>query len=166
MREPLFNRIGRYVFGGLLLTSAAAKLLDPAGYVLIVDSYGMMPNEAVPAVSYALVVVEGALAIWLWSGRRAALATLCLVSLYAVYCSWVGFAYLDGRRLDNNGAFGTLLERTIDAGLVVEYLVSLGVTFFIWSATTAHSLRQQLARHPVVNAIPADKLGPPPTGTA
>ena len=32
MREPLFNHVGRYFFGGLLLISAVAKLFDPNGF--------------------------------------------------------------------------------------------------------------------------------------
>lgn len=167
MREPLFNYVGRYFFGSLLLISAVAKLFDPNGFVAVVASYQMMPDWAVPPASYALVLLEGALAIWLFSGRKASLATLCLVCLYVIYCSWVGFAFLDGRRLDNCGAFGTLFERPITAGLVVEYLVSLGVAFFLWSATTAYKLRQQLAITPELGAIPVDDMKPPPpTGTA
>ena len=165
MSEPAFNRIGRLFFGSLLIVSALTKLVDLTGFVSVVSTYGLLPDWGPLPMALASVAGEATLGLWLWSGRRAPVSSLLLVVLLVLYCSWLSFAYLDGRRLDNAGTFGTVIPLRVSLGLVLCQLGLLAAAFFLWSSVTAHQLRQQLA----VAAIDLRCHGistKPPTGTS
>lgn len=139
----------RLTLGVVAGWAGLAKLVDLPTAVRAVRAYQLLPEAIVPAVGYALPVVEIILAILLITGllTRYAAAVQGLIMLGFVF--GISWAWAKGLNIDC-GCFGGGGE--LDAGQQAEYLVPLlrdgalvvGAAYLTWFPRTRFSLDEAL----------------------
>jgi Methylamine utilisation protein MauE len=121
----------RLFLGLVLLASAAGKLLDVEGFARILGTYEAFPEAALRPLALTVPLVELALALWLFSGRRLAAAAVSALALHIVYGAWAAATLLRGLRIPNCGCFGVFLAQPLGWTTVFEDLVMVGLSAWL-----------------------------------
>lgn len=146
---PWLGLLVRLTLGVIAGWAGIAKLLDLPTSVRAVRAYQLLPEVLVPAVGYALPVVEIILALLLITGlltRYAALAQglVMLAFVFGISWAWARGLNIDcgcfggGGELAGNQEAQYLLPLLRDGGLV------LGAAYLTWLPHTRFSLDEAL----------------------
>jgi len=134
MRGRRAGVVLRFVIGLVLLATGAGKLLDLRGFAGVLRTYEAFPEGALLPLALAIPLVELAIALWLFSGRRLAGAAIAAVAIHAAYAGWSAVSLIRGLKLSNCGCFGVFLARPLDWATVVEDLVMAGLSVWLLAA--------------------------------
>jgi hypothetical protein len=121
----------RLFLGLVLLATAAGKLLDVPGFAEVLRTYQAFPDAALRPLALAVPLVELALAVWLFSGRRLAAAAALAAVLHGIYAIWAAATLLRGLRVPNCGCFGVFFARPLGWRTVAEDGVLLGLSVWL-----------------------------------
>jgi uncharacterized membrane protein YphA (DoxX/SURF4 family) len=133
----------RWFFVALLLASAIGKLLDMAGFNLIVATYQLLPVATTPVAAWLLVALELTLGLWLLSGRTLQSAALVVVALHLAYFAWLTIALVRGLTISNCGCFGVFFARPLTWTTLLEdgILIVLAIVLWRYAAPAAISAK-------------------------
>ena len=95
----------RLVVGGVWIVAGALKLPDPAESVRAVRAYQLLPEAVVPAVGYALPVLEVILGVCLVLGLLTRINALLSSLLFVAFIVGIGSAWARGLEIEC-GCFG------------------------------------------------------------
>ncbi len=135
MNTAALKRPLRLLFAALLLTAAAAKLLDMPGFASVVDSYAAVPTIGLSAAAWALALSELALGAWLLSGMQTRRAAIALIALHLLYLIWIMLALVRDLAIPNCGCFGVYWPRPLTWVTPIEDLALLLLAGTLWLAT-------------------------------
>lgn len=121
-------RFLQYGIALVLLSTAAAKLLDLRGFARVLETYRVFRPAALPPVAIAVTAAELGLGSLLWSGRFLPQAASASAALHAGYAAWSSAALARGLRLQNCGCFGAFLARPLTFWTVAEDLAIAGLS--------------------------------------
>lgn len=152
--------LARLLTGGVWIVAGALKLPDPAGSVRAVRAYDLLPEAIVPAVGYALPVVEVLLGITLVLGLLVRLGGLLSALLFAAFIVGIASAWARGLQIDC-GCFG---GGGFDANATEKYpweiARDLGLLFasawLVWRPVSPWALDNRLLHHPSTRTVVAD----------
>ncbi len=130
LRVPL-----RLLFAALMLTAGGGKLLDMAGFALVVDTYAVLPQGLLLPAAWALTLTEIAIGAWLLSGVQTRRAALALVGMHALYLVWIIIALARDLAIPNCGCFGVYWPRPLTLLRPIEDLILLLLASVLWLAT-------------------------------
>jgi hypothetical protein len=119
----------RFALGGILLVSAAGKLVDIPGFMAVLKTYKAFPDSILLLLALGVPLAELAIALWLFSGRFLAAAALTSVVMHFLYAVWAAVSVLRGLRLANCGCFGVFWPRALDWSTVAQDLVMMAASF-------------------------------------
>jgi len=119
----------RFAIAGVLLVSAAGKLLDIPGFTDILKTYEAFPDAILLPLAIAIPIAELALALWLFSGQLLAAAAVTSVVMHFLYAVWSAVSVLRGLQLSNCGCFGVFWPRPLGWSTVLEDLVLVAASF-------------------------------------
>lgn len=128
----LRRQFPRYFVGIVLVSTGLGKLLDMAGFVSVLDSYGLFPHEISTILAYSLPFVEIGTGILLLSGRFLLSAASLAVGLHLVMVVAVVTTLSRGTHVDNCGCFGVFLARPLTPRTLIEDLVMLAMSAWAW----------------------------------
>ena len=97
--------LARLVTGGVWIVAGALKLPDPAESVRAVRAYDLLPEAIVPAVGYALPIVEVLLGITLVLGLLVRIGAVLSALLFVAFIAGIASAWARGLQIDC-GCFG------------------------------------------------------------
>ena len=129
MRSGSGRQLLRFAIAGVLLVSAAGKLLDIAGFTDVLKTYQAFPDAILLPLSIAVPLGELALALWLFSGQFLPAAAVTSVVMHFVYAVWSAVSILRGLRLSNCGCFGVFWPRRLGWSTVAEDLILMAASF-------------------------------------
>ncbi len=118
----------RWLIGIVLLATGVGKLLDVAGFAEVLRTYDALPESWLPAFAAAVPIAEVLLALWLFTGRRLAAASMASAAMHLAYAAWSAAALMRGLRLANCGCFGVFLARPLTGQTVAEDLVMVALS--------------------------------------
>jgi hypothetical protein len=125
--------IVRYLIALVLLVTGGAKLADLPGFVAILHSYRFFPYQLIWPLAVAVVAVELLLALWLIWGRFPLPAAQASIALHCTYTGWTLYMLLGNKPILNCGCFGSLLARPLSWMTVVEDLVMVTLSVFLYT---------------------------------
>jgi uncharacterized membrane protein YphA (DoxX/SURF4 family) len=96
-------RIVRFIIAGIFLWSGIAKILDPQAFVVIVDAYGLIPENLLRPVAVCLPALEIIAAIGLIMDVKGGLAIIA--ALLVLFMAILGYGIWMGLDVDC-GCFG------------------------------------------------------------
>lgn len=103
----------RTALAAINLGAGLGKGLDLPGFVGVLETYRLFPAWSWWPLAVVAVAGEGALGIWLLSGRRLAAAALACAAVNAGYFAALEITWLRGIELRNCGCFGVFLARPL-----------------------------------------------------
>jgi hypothetical protein len=115
-------RIFQILLGMLLFATSLGKALDVEGFLRVIASYQVFPAWLSPFVALGILTAEACLAVWLFSGRYLAIASLCAFALHVGFLLLAAITLLRGISVPNCGCFGVFFARPLTWGTVVEDL--------------------------------------------
>jgi hypothetical protein len=99
------DRCLRWSLGGLFVVAGALKLAHPQDFALVLEAFGLLPDDLIRVVAVALPVVEVLAGAGLVGNLRGSLGALA--ALLAVFMGVLGYALHLGLDIDC-GCFGPL----------------------------------------------------------
>jgi hypothetical protein len=126
--RPAMQTALRIVIATILIAAAGAKIVDPAGFVLVLRSYRFFPVDLVWPAALAIMATELLLGLWLLWGRQLFRAALAAVGLHLTYSAWTAFMLLRGKPILNCGCFGSHLARPLSWLTFAENLVLVALS--------------------------------------
>ncbi|MBW1752315.1 MAG: DoxX family protein [Deltaproteobacteria bacterium] len=96
-------RAVRFIIAGIFLWFGIAKLLNPQSFVVIIDAYGLIPENLLMPVAVCLPALEVIAAIGLIMDARGSLAIIA--ALLALFMAILGYGLWMGLDIDC-GCFG------------------------------------------------------------
>jgi hypothetical protein len=129
----------RVLIGLVLLATAAGKLLDVGGFARVLETYRLVSPSLLLALALAIPLAELALAIWLLSGARPAIAAAAAGLLHAGYGSVAAATLLRGIPVENCGCFGVFFPRPLGWNTVVEDVVMVALSAGLLAASLPRS---------------------------
>ncbi len=147
------------VIGLILLVSALAKLRRPAGFLLIVLEYRMLPPAASRLYALMLPPAELLTALMLISGTEVRLASVAASLLLVSFVAGVGVNMARGRRLEC-GCFGRYSDRRIGTGLLTQDIAMLGGTVVILSLAHGWVFTEPWSIFRLFGLVPSTSLAP------
>lgn len=124
--------LGRYALAVVLLVTALAKLLDNRGFATVIGTYALLPRALLLPTGLAIGLAELGLSLWLFSGRRIAVAGLASTAMHLGYFLLLASALARGLALENCGCFGAFWARPLSLVSLGEDLVLIAVSLAIW----------------------------------
>ena len=121
----------RFFIALVLLATAVGKLLDVEGFARVLETYEAFSTLALWPLALAVPLVELALALWLFTGRRLAAAASAALVLHGVYTIWATASLLRGLQIPNCGCFGVFFPRPLTWRTVIEDLVMAGLSAWL-----------------------------------
>jgi len=118
----------RIIIALVLLAAGTGKLIDPAGFVLVLRSYRFFPVELLWPATLAIIGTELILGLWLIWGRQLYRAALAAVALHTLYSAWIAFMLLRGKPILNCGCFGSRFARPLSWQTLGENLILVGLS--------------------------------------
>jgi len=118
----------RFAIAGVLLVTAAGKLLDVPGFAAVLDSYRALPAWSLVPIAVMVPVAELALGAWLVFGRALRAAANASAAMHAAYGVWAAATLARGVIVPNCGCFGVFLARPLTWGTVLEDGVMVGAS--------------------------------------
>jgi uncharacterized membrane protein YphA (DoxX/SURF4 family) len=104
---PFFSawpyRLLRMVLGGVFLWSGISKLIDPLSFSLLIEAYGIIPENWVMPVAYGLPVLEVLAGLGLLLDVQGSLSTI--TALLLLFMAILGYGIFLGLDIDC-GCFG------------------------------------------------------------
>ena len=122
----------QFFVGGILVASGLGKSLDLAGFVEILRTYRVFPDEALWPIALTVTAIEWVLGVWLLSGRRLATGALAALLLNAGYAVWMTISLLRGLDLPNCGCYGVFFPQPLRWYSPLEDLVLVGMCAVVW----------------------------------
>lgn len=122
----------QYFIAVILLTTAIGKLLDIQGFAKVIESYEIFSGWITAPMGLAMALFELFLSIWLFSGKKLALAALVSFGLHSVFTTWTVWALLRGLELSNCGCFGVFWARPLGWSTVYEDLFMVAVSLVLF----------------------------------
>jgi hypothetical protein len=129
VRSGTGRQLLRFAIAGVLLVSAAGKLLDVAGFTDVLKTYEAFPDAILLPLAIGIPLTELALALWLFSGQFLAAAAITSVVMHFVYAVWSAVSILRGLHLSNCGCFGVFWPRKLGWTTVAEDLLLVAASF-------------------------------------
>ena len=96
----------RIVLGLVCLASALGKSLDLSGFVEVLSTYRLFPDQGLWPIALLIIGSEWGLAVWLLSGWNIESGALVALFLYGLYGAGLGITLLRGIDLPNCGCYG------------------------------------------------------------
>ncbi|MCB9549793.1 MAG: hypothetical protein H6706_28635 [Myxococcales bacterium] len=128
----MLRHVPRALIGLVLLATALGKTLDVPGFVEIVGSYQVLPEEAWRPVALSIVGIEWFMVLWLMLGKRLRAAALASAALHIGYAGWTSLALLRGIDVPNCGCFGVFFPRPLTWTTVIEDGVMVALSLLFW----------------------------------
>jgi uncharacterized membrane protein YphA (DoxX/SURF4 family) len=97
--------VARLLVGGVWIVAGALKLPDPAASVRAVRAYQLLPEAIVPAVGYALPVIEVVVGVMLVIGLLVRANAVVSAILFVAFIIGISAAWARGLQIDC-GCFG------------------------------------------------------------
>ncbi|HSJ19047.1 MAG TPA: MauE/DoxX family redox-associated membrane protein [Nocardioidaceae bacterium] len=97
--------VARLLVGGVWIVAGALKLPDPASSVRAVRAYQLLPETIVPAVGYALPVLEVVVGVMLVIGLLVRANAVISALLFVAFVIGISAAWARGLQIDC-GCFG------------------------------------------------------------
>lgn len=117
-----------------LLFAGAAwhKASDRLRFEAVMRGYGLLPAASVPAISWLVPVVEGAIALGLCYGPTRSVAACCASVILLLYAAAIGVNLVRGRRDIDCGCFASSSGVPLGVGLVVR---NVALALAAWAAS-------------------------------
>lgn len=130
----------RWFIGLVLLATSVGKLLDIPGFADVLRAYRALPGGLVEPLAVIVALTELGLAVWLFSGRALAAASLASAAMHLGYGAWASSGLARGLRLENCGCFGAFLARPLSWRTVIEDAFMTALS--LWLLRIAVGLRR------------------------
>lgn len=148
----------RMLVGGVWIVAGLLKLPDPAGSVRAVRAYQLLPEAIVPAIGYALPIVEVLLGITLVLGLLVRIGGVLSAVLFLAFIVGISAAWARGLQIDC-GCFG---GGGYDANATEKYpweiARDLGLLFasvwLVWRPRTPWALDNRLLHPSTIDRTP------------
>lgn len=115
-------RVLRFGLALILFATCLGKALDVEGFIHVIQTYQFFPVPLAPLIGIGIVTAEGALAVWLFSGRHVALTAVLASVLHLGFVGLAVVTLIRGISVPNCGCFGVFLARPLTWGTVAEDL--------------------------------------------
>ena len=114
VRSRMLRTVLRCSLGALMLATGAGKLMDLAGFVAVIETYGLGLSEAQAWTAAVIVTaVELGVGAWLLSTRSLRAAAFTAAALNCAWFALLTTALMRGLRLTNCGCFGVFFARPL-----------------------------------------------------
>jgi hypothetical protein len=127
------ERIGkvgaRIVSGVVCLTSALGKSLDLRGFVEVLVTYQLFPDQMLWPIAFGLTGLEWVLGVWVFAGWRIQAGTFLALILYGVYAAGLVITLFRGIDLPNCGCYGVFLPQPLRWYSPLEDMVLAGMRY-------------------------------------
>jgi len=134
-------RVLRYSIASILLLSSLGKLLDVPGFVQVLITYQAIPAWGLHFVAVTLVLVELRIAEWLFRDKTLVVGAFGSLVLHIVFTLWTVATLLLGVTVPNCGCFGVFFARPLSGWTVVEDLVLVVASFYLFITMAYHEAR-------------------------
>ncbi len=127
-----FVPLMRIVLGLLFIVTSLLKFHNLKGFSVIVASYDVLPKKLVRPLAYIQPFAEFVVGCWILSGRQLFYAAIAGLLLMVVANTFVLFALIKKRKMDNCGCYGVAVKVPLTWKKFYENLVwILLFVFFI-----------------------------------
>ena len=75
----------RFTLASILAGTALGKALDPSGFADVINTYQVLPLQFSPWVSWAMILIEASLSVWLFVGMRLKQAAIASCGLHLAF---------------------------------------------------------------------------------
>ena len=122
----------RIVIGVVCLASALGKSLDLRGFVEVLVTYQLFPDQMVWPIAFGLTGLEWVLGVWVLAGWRIQAAALLALILYGLYAAGLVLTLFRGIDLPNCGCYGVFFPQPLRWYSPLEDLVLVGMCYALW----------------------------------
>jgi hypothetical protein len=119
----------RTVLGVVCLASAFGKSLDFSGFVEVLATYRLFPEQELWPIAVLITGSEWVLAVWLLSGWNLESAALVALFLYGLYGMGLVITLLRGIDLPNCGCYGVFFPQPLRWYSPLEDLILVGMCY-------------------------------------
>ena len=126
--------VSRYFIASVLFLSGIGKLLDVPGFVQVLNTYQAIPEWALHFVAVTLILVELRISEWLFRSKTLVAGAFGSLVLHALFTVWTAVTLLRGVSVPNCGCFGVFLARPLTGWTIVEDLVLVLASFYLFLA--------------------------------
>ncbi|MGH8556627.1 MAG: MauE/DoxX family redox-associated membrane protein [Methylococcales bacterium] len=132
MIEWMRREFPRYFAGFILMATGLGKVLDIPGFVTVIEAYQLFPHRAAVLLAYILPFIELGTGFCLASGRFLLSGASLAVGLHAVMIGAVVITLIRGIPVENCGCFGVFFARPLSYTTLIEDLVMLAMSGWVW----------------------------------
>lgn len=122
----------RIVIGVVCLASAIGKSLDLSGFVGILATYQLFPDQGLWPIAFGITGLEWVLGVWILAGWRIQTGALLAAIMYGLYAVGLVITLLRGLDLPNCGCYGVFFPQPLRWYSPLEDLVLVGMCYALW----------------------------------
>lgn len=122
----------RIVLGVVCLASALGKSLDLSGFVEVLATYRLFPDQGLWPIALFITGFEWVLSVWLLAGWRIQTGAFLAMILYALYAAGLVVTLFRGIDLPNCGCYGVFFPQPLRWYSPLEDLVLVGMCYALW----------------------------------
>jgi uncharacterized membrane protein YphA (DoxX/SURF4 family) len=134
----------RLVVGGVWIVAGALKLPDPAESVRAVRAYQLLPEAVVPAIGYALPVLEVVVGLCLVLGVLVRVNAVVSAVLFAAFVVGISAAWARGLQIDcgcfGGGGYEAGASEKYPAEIARDVALLLASAYLAWRPRTAYAV--------------------------
>lgn len=149
----------RMLVGGVWIVAGLIKLPDPAASVRAVRAYELLPEAIVPAVGYALPVLEVLVGLLLVTGLAVRAAAFVSVLLFLAFVVGIASAWARGLQIDcgcfGGGGYKENAEAAYPWELARDFGLLLGSAWLVWQPRAPWALDNRLLYAPTRHRTPS-----------
>jgi hypothetical protein len=124
------------LLGGVFLTAAVPKILDPKGFAVIIDAYGIVPENTLVPVAIALSTLEVACGIGIFFNWGRSLSLTMIFGLLLLFIGVLSYGLWMGFDIDC-GCFGKnepkhMFFSSLRSALYRDLMLLLPVAYLYW----------------------------------
>ena len=140
-------RLIQWFIAIVLAATCLGKALDVSGFMNVIGTYEVFPAFLYPIVAVAMIVIEGMLSLWLFSGRELHKAALASAFLHLSFTLFAITALLRGLSIPNCGCFGVFYARPLTwKGTVVEDIVMIVLSLILYALSRRKNVQTSASR--------------------
>lgn len=141
----------RMLVGGVWIVAGLLKLPDPAASVRAVRAYQLLPEAVVPAVGYALPIIELLIGLTLVAGLLVRVGAILSCVLFVAFIIGISSAWARGLQIDCGCFGGGGFDARAGEKYPWELARDLGLLFasawLVWRPRSEWALDNQLMHH-------------------
>ena len=141
----------RLLVGGVWIVAGLLKLPDPAGSVRAVRAYQLLPEILVPAVGYALPIVELLIGLTLVVGLLVRIGAVLSCILFVAFIVGISAAWARGLQIDcgcfGGGGFDARATEKYPWELARDFGLLFASAWLVWRPRSAWALDNRLLHY-------------------